>query len=91
MVSGKTHFADKLASYSGQDNLSSHQQGEALFDEESESWTEILLGLLQYSTYADTRPSGIVPILLKPIQSKHNKLWSNIEENLGLRDCILNC
>jgi hypothetical protein len=32
------------------------------------------LGLLQYSTYADTRPSGIVPILLKPIQSKHNKL-----------------
>jgi hypothetical protein len=49
------------------------------------------LGLLQYSTYADTRPSGIVPILLKPIQGKHNKLWSNIEENLGLRDCILNC
>jgi hypothetical protein len=46
MICWYTHFAGKLTSYSWQDNLSSHQQREALFDEEGKFWTEIPLRVL---------------------------------------------
>ncbi len=85
MICWYTHFAGKLTSYSWQDNLSSHQQREALFDEEGKFWTEIPLRVLLLVLRQGIRPSGILPMLAKPSQSKHIELWSKIQEKRSPR------
>jgi hypothetical protein len=85
MICWYTHFAGKLTSYSWQDNLSSHQQREALFDEEGKFWTEIPLRVLLLVLRQGIRPSSILPMLAKPSQSKHIELWSKIQEKRSPR------
>jgi hypothetical protein len=48
-------------------------------------WSEILLRVLLLVLRQGIRPSGILPMLAKPSQSKHIELWSKIQEKRSPR------